>query len=73
MPVKRAFTEEKLPTSPDYSQETYWSALPSKKDSADHLPKNSVFEIVDNQNNAPADVFFIYPTHFFPAKNGTQM
>lgn len=68
MPVKRAFTEEKLPTSPDYSQETYWSALPSKKDSADHIPKNSVFEIVDNQNNATADVFFIYPTHFFSRK-----
>lgn len=45
---------------PDYSDTYYWAALPSMKDSADIVPKNSGLK--DEQEHAKADVFFIHPT-----------
>ena len=68
MPVKSDFTTEKNPPAPDYSNTQYWSALPDKKDSADHIPNNSPVLLTDGQANADVDVFFIYPTHFFSRK-----
>ena len=68
MPVKRDYVETKLPTAPDYSQEVFWAALPNKIDSADHLPNKTNLPITDGQKMAEADVFFIYPTHFFSRK-----
>ena len=55
------FMETKLPESPDYSLEQNWAALPGKSDSADIIPPGVSPE---NQAQAPADVFFIYPTIF---------
>jgi len=48
------------PTAPDYTQDKYWIALPYIQDMADAVPGRG--ELVDGQNDAKADVFFIYPT-----------
>jgi hypothetical protein len=58
-PVKN-FEKTKHPDAPDYSDENNWAALPWKKDSADAVPLNS--GLTQNQEQAKADVFFIYPT-----------
>jgi hypothetical protein len=58
-----SFDETPVPAAPDYSDETYWAALPTKNDSADWLPKGSVYQ--DQQPNAAIDVFFVYPTAAF--------
>lgn len=68
MPVKSTFSQDNIPPTPDYSNTKYWSALPDKKDSADHIPDNSAIQLIDGQSTAEADVFFIYPTHFFSRK-----
>ncbi len=59
------YIEEKIPAPPDYSNTYFWSALPDKKDSADHIPSKSPVELFDGQENAAVDVFYIYPTQFF--------
>lgn len=64
-PVKVVFDESHQPEAPDYSDSFYWSALPDKKDFADHLPSHSPIELTDGQQTAKADVFFLYPTSFF--------
>jgi hypothetical protein len=61
--INEKFSFESSPTPPDYSQEKHWAALPQKQDNADKLPKNKI-NLIDNQANAPADVFFIHPTIF---------
>jgi len=68
MPVKGDFTATTTPPPPDYAQTAYWSALPDKKDSADHIPANSTILLTDGQQSAEVDVFYIYPTHFFSRK-----
>ena len=57
----RSFGEEVAPASPDYSQTQFWSSLPEISDSADLTPPGASPE---NQSQAQADVFFIYPTIF---------
>jgi len=52
------------PTVPDYSNEKYWSALPTKSDMADITPPG----LTDNQASASADVFFMYPTIYIGEK-----
>ncbi len=64
-PVKSNFETAEMPPAPDYAKTEYWSALPDKKDSADHIPINSTILLTDGQQTADVDVFFIYPTHFF--------
>ncbi|MFI5172940.1 MAG: DUF3089 domain-containing protein, partial [Chitinophagales bacterium] len=64
-PVRVEFTNETIPAPPDYSDSNYWSALPDKRDSADHIPGKSPVELIDGQQHALADVFYIYPTQFF--------
>jgi len=56
----KSFEKGKVSPPPDYSQEKYWAALPTKKDSADAVPYSS--GLIDGQANAKVDVFFIYPT-----------
>ena len=63
----RSFEKSKQPAAPDYSQEKYWSALPTKKDSADAVPYGS--NLKDEQANAKVDVFFIYPTIYLTGKH----
>ncbi len=58
----RSFNHSKQPPPPDYAQHKYWAALPDKKDSADfELPK---YGIVQDQEHAKADVFFVPPTNY---------
>lgn len=60
-PVK-GFDKIKQPPPPDYSLTENWAALPTKKDSADAvLPSVG---IIDQQQDAKVDVFFIHPTTF---------
>ncbi|MBI3502426.1 MAG: DUF3089 domain-containing protein [Bacteroidetes bacterium] len=63
----RSFEKSKAPSAPDYSQEKYWAALPTKKDSADAIPYGT--NLKDEQANAKADVFFIYPTIYLTGKH----
>lgn len=44
----------------DYSQLDNWAALPTKLDNADWVPVGS--DLVNNQDAAIADVFFVHPT-----------
>ncbi len=46
--------------SPDYSNLYLWAAHPEKSDSADLVPRGS--ELVNGQDLAKVDVFFIHPT-----------
>jgi len=64
-PIK-SFDNSKTPSAPDYSQEKHWSALPTKKDSADALPYGC--NLKDGQADAKVDVFFIYPTIYLTGK-----
>lgn len=58
----RNFKHTKQPSPPDYAQRKYWASLPDRKDSADfQLVK---YGIVDGQEHAKADVFFIPPTNY---------
>jgi hypothetical protein len=55
------FDIKRVPQTPDYSNSDNWAALPSKIDMADETPKSKI-PIKDNQADAKADVFFLYPT-----------
>lgn len=48
----------RLPEAPDYSDCDYWAALPEEIDLADKTPDR----LMENQNKASADVFFVHPT-----------
>jgi len=63
----RSFEKSKTPSPPDYSQSKYWVALPTMKDSADAVPYHS--DLKENQAEAKADVFFIYPTIYLTGKH----
>ena len=56
----RDFARYPPPTAPDYSQVANWAALPTMRDSADDVPRNSGLR--DEQATAPADVFFVHLT-----------
>lgn len=61
------FETQDLPGPPDYSLSSAWAALPQKRDSADLTPNNTKYP--ESQANAPADIFFIYPTTAASAVN----
>ena len=50
------------PAPADYADPNSWSALPSRYDAADLVPRKSFLK--DNQAESKADVFFIHPTIF---------
>jgi len=52
--------------SPDYSLTENWIALPTTKDKADLTPHKS---IINNQDSALVDVFFVHPTMYSSRKN----
>ena len=60
--VRDPFNSETNPPAPDYSNVSFWAALPEKADAADSVPVGSGLR--DEQLTAKADVFFIYPTIF---------
>lgn len=57
------FGQYKNPTAPDYAQESSWAALPTRRDSADAVPRNTPFK--NQQATAAADVFFVHPTTYY--------
>lgn len=58
---KEDFDKNTLATPPDYSQTSSWAARPDTADNADLTPPGET----DAQAEAPADVFFVYPTVWF--------
>ncbi|MFM6947605.1 MAG: DUF3089 domain-containing protein [Aquirufa sp.] len=60
--LDKSWKESPIPAEVDYSLLKNWAALPQVKDAADFVPKKSPFK--DQQAEAKADVFFIYPTIF---------
>lgn len=58
--IKDPFNKNAVPPVPDYTLLSMWAAHPEKEDMADKIPKGSPFK--DQQKEAKADVFFIYPT-----------
>ena len=63
-----AFSESTAASPPDYSDNYYWSTLPTKSDMADIVPTG----LTDNQSTAKADVFFLYPTIYSGEKGDDQ-
>jgi len=63
--LRSDYTPTTNPAAPDYSDPFYWSALPDKKDFADHIPSKSPVVLIDGQQDAQVDVFYIHPTTFF--------
>ena len=58
----RKFDNARKPNAPDYSKTETWAALPNKEDNADLTIDNA--GIIDSQDSAKADVFFIHPTTY---------
>lgn len=58
--IPTRFSESPTPQPPNYSLPNHWSALPTKQDPADLTPRG----YLQNQEQSPADVFFIHPTTF---------
>ncbi|SHI67812.1 Protein of unknown function [Hymenobacter daecheongensis DSM 21074] len=59
----RQFTAYQPAPGPDYALPASWAALPSRLDSADAVPRHTTLR--DQQQTAPADVFYVHPTTFF--------
>ena len=60
--LKSHFSENLIPSIPDYSNTENWAALPAINDQADQIPLNS--NLKDGQATAKVDVFFLHPTIF---------
>lgn len=56
-----SFVKGDVPRVPDYSHRQSWAALPSRMDSADVVPVDTM---APRQSVARADVFYIYPTTY---------
>ena len=62
------FAKAKHPLpAPEYANENYWIALPWRYDIADTIPPGCA--IKEDQKNAQADVFYVYPTIYLSGKN----
>ncbi|WP_188767253.1 DUF3089 domain-containing protein [Emticicia aquatilis] len=65
------FNPQFTPPAPDYTQNSAWAALPTIEDKADKTPLKS--NLIENQKDAKADVFFLHPTTFtYEPKNQYQ-
>lgn len=60
-PVRR-FHNTKAPAAPNYANDICWSALPTKKDSADVCIYTA--DIKDKQLTTAVDVFYVHPTTY---------
>lgn len=60
--LKSHFSENLIPSVPDYSKTENWASLPTKNDPADQVPLKS--NLKDGQAEAKVDVFFLHPTIF---------
>jgi hypothetical protein len=57
---KGGYSATAVPAGPAYERDEYWAALPWKADAADLCPEG----LRDEQAEAVADVFFLYPTRY---------
>ena len=64
-----SFSVSKEPALPDYSDMYYWAAHPDKKDKADRTPEK---HLVNNQQKAKVDVFFLHPTTYTGSRGQDQ-
>lgn len=62
----RSFKHTPKPSAPDYANARYWAALPERKDSADFQLR--AFGVIDGQQHAKVDAFFIPPTNYVVGK-----
>jgi len=58
--LQGAYRSDNVPPAPRYDYENCWAALPSKRDAADSIPRNS--NAKNEQASAAADLFFVHPT-----------
>ena len=58
--VNSPYEPTTIPSKPDYTKAEHWASLPGKRDAADSVPLLSNHR--DEQKNAAADLFFVYPT-----------
>ena len=65
------FDDGLVPESPEYSNASYWAALPDRNDFAD-VKLVSELETEDRQGELPVDVFFIHPTTYIGKENWNQ-
>ena len=65
---KTTYEETQIPSAPDYSDKTNWAALPAEKDQADRTPAPSLLNL---QENAEADVFWLHPTTYTKKRGNT--
>lgn len=63
----RAFEKYAPPPPPDYAQAGSWAALPTRRDSADAVPRHSTLR--DGQATAAVDVFFVHPTTYYSPRH----
>jgi hypothetical protein len=70
-PIKSKFDPGSSPPPPDYSNVRAWASLPDRPDAADSTPLNST--LVNEQEAAKADVFFVYPTIFTGRLSGAHV
>ena len=70
--ISEKFDETKTPPIPDFSKDNNWSSRPDLKDMADEIP-TAQKKISDDQMNAKADVFFIYPTIYTKTPNNQYL
>ena len=55
------FSERTITLAPDYADETAWTALPNRQDSADVIPVRMRLDAAEKMD---IDVFFVHPTTF---------
>src|SRR3989338_453223 len=60
--MNRPFSQVPIPPKPNYQDPAAWAALPSKTNNSMDVPDSA---LKNEQAHAAADVFYIYPTHFF--------
>ncbi len=60
--LKSHFDAGSVPPAPNYALVENWSALPTKVDAADSVPRKST--VRDEQAAAKVDVFFLHPTTY---------
>ncbi|MGH1434032.1 MAG: DUF3089 domain-containing protein [Lewinella sp.] len=65
---REPFSSAQVPTTPDYSQDRYWAALPWRQDAADKTPDG----LTNQQASAKVDVFFLHPTTY-TGKRGDKL
>ena len=70
--ISEKFNVTKAPPKPDFSDKNNWSSRPDLKDMADEIPTGQK-KISDDQMNAKADVFFIYPTIYSKTRNNQYL